>query len=140
MSPSGEKKTGTLDAPFLHRAEPRINIFQGYNKRGGNEHETEGNLAAAGPSQAACKRLTAKRSQSLARCQGKPQAKLKVASQEAEAAVFSQLNSSSNPDCCDPSPQIAPRGTSQAPGCDSDMPFTRSCLNTTPPTGFISLK
>lgn len=137
-SPSG--KTGTLDAPFLHGAEPRINMLQGYNKRGGNELGTERNLAVAGPSQAACKGLSPERSQSLARHQSKPGAKLKVASQETRAAVFSQLSSPSNPTCCDPSPQTALRGTWQALQCDADVPFTRCCLNTAPPAGFISLK
>lgn len=106
-SPSG--KTGMLDAPFLHGAEPRINMLQGYNKRGDNKLGTQRNLVVVGPSQAACKGLSPERSQSLARCQGKPGAKLKVASQEAEAAVFSQLSSPSNPACCDPSPQRAQR-------------------------------
>lgn len=137
-SPSG--KTGMLDAPFLHGAEPRINMLQGYNKRGGNELETERNLVVAGPLQAACEGLSPERSQSLARCQGKPGAKLKVASQEAEVAVFSQLSSPNNPACCDPSPQTALGGTWQAPQRDADMPFTRCCLNTAPPAGFISLK
>lgn len=47
-------------------------------------------MSVAGPSQAACKGLRSEGSQDLASCQGKPPTKLKLASQEAEAAVLSQ--------------------------------------------------